>query len=469
MKTPLGRRPRIVLVDDDPGLLRLITIRLRSEGFEVAACENASQALTTVPRFLPDVLVTDLRMKDKDGIMLLKELQGRYPALPVILLTAHGTIPDAVTATKSGAFAFLTKPVEKDQLLEQIGAALKVSGFASVTEDWRAGIITRNPVMEERLSQALMAAGSDAPLLISGQPGTGKAQLARAIHQASPRRGGRFLTLACVTATQESLQAALEGRGEPDDPPRPDDAPAGTVLLDEVGDLPPDLQITLNTLQDEQPIRIISSTARNLPDLIQRGRFREDLYYRLSVSRIDLPPLSQRRDDVPLLAAHFMDELARTSGKRHVLAPEAVELLMVGEWPGNVRQLADPPAACRLARDRPGHQRRARAARARHRHGAAGLDFRRGAGRVHAELPGAAPADHARQRDAGGQACGQEPDGFLQAARPARAAVGRVQDPVDKKGTRPFSQSFIRRPLPSRRSFILCACGLAKLHAPVSL
>jgi two-component system response regulator GlrR len=339
VKTPLGRRPRIVLVDDDPGLLRLITIRLRSEGFEVAACENASQALTTVPRFLPDVLVTDLRMKDKDGIMLLKELQGRYPALPVILLTAHGTIPDAVTATKSGAFAFLTKPVEKEQLLEQIAGALKISGFASVTEDWRAGIITRNPVMEERLSQALMAASSDAPLLITGQPGTGKAQLARAVHQASPRRGASFLTLACVTATQDSLKAYLEGREDPSEPAKPD-ATAGTVLLDEVGDLPPDLQITLNTLQDEKPVRIISSTARNLPDLISKGRFREDLYYRLSVSRIVLPPLSQRRDDVPILAAHFMDELARQTGTRHVLAPEAVELLMVGEWPGNVRQLA---------------------------------------------------------------------------------------------------------------------------------
>ena len=339
MKTPLGRRPRIVLVDDDPGLLRLITIRLRSEGFEVAACENAAQALTTVPRFLPDVLVTDLRMKDKDGIMLLKELQGRYPALPVILLTAHGTIPDAVTATKSGAFAFLTKPVEKEQLLEQIAAALKISGFASVTEDWRAGIITRNPVMEERLSQALMAASSDAPLLITGQPGTGKAQLARAVHQASPRRGATFQTFSCVTATQESLKTILEGRDDPAAPARPD-AAAGTVLLDEVGDLAPELQITLNSLQDEEPVRIISSTARNLPDLIKVGRFREDLYYRLSVSRIDLPPLSQRRDDVPILAAHFMDELARQSGTRHVLAPEAVELLMVGEWPGNVRQLA---------------------------------------------------------------------------------------------------------------------------------
>jgi DNA-binding response OmpR family regulator len=148
---------------------------------------------------------------DKDGIGLLKELQGRYPALPVILLTAHGTIPDAVTATKSGAFAFLTKPVEKDQLLEQIEAALKVSGFAGVTEDWRAGIITRNPVMEERLSQALMAAGSDAPLLITGAPGTGKARL-RTL--STRRRAARRATRPCLRDTTIESPGCLLGRRE---------------------------------------------------------------------------------------------------------------------------------------------------------------------------------------------------------------------------------------------------------------
>ena len=199
------------------------------------------------------------------------------------------------------------------------------------------------------------------------------------------------------------MQSALEGRGEPSDPPRPADAPAGSVLLDEVGDLAPELQIALNSLQDNEPVRIISTTARNLPELIQRGRFREDLYYRLSVSRIDLPPLSQRRDDMPLLAAHFMDEQARNQRHAHVLAPEALELLMVGEWPGNVRQLADAAAARRLARDRSGDQRRARAAGTRHRHRAAGLDLRRGARRIHAQLPRAAAADHPRQRHPGRQ------------------------------------------------------------------
>lgn len=329
MNSWLGRRPRVILVDDDPGLLRLLTLRLKSEGYDVAASESAAQALTAIPRFQPDVVVTDLRMADVDGIGLLRELQRQYPALPVILMTAHGTIPDAVEATKSGAFAFLTKPVDKDQLLEQLQKALKVSGFYLAQEDWRDGIITRNPLMEDRLSKALQAAATDVPVLLSGQPGTGKEPLARAIHKASARRDQPFLNLACTSISGEDVAALLEEA-------------AGTLYLDEIADL--DLQVqtslerVIGTSVTTPRARLIASSARDLSGAIAKGFFRENLYYRLGVVQIDLPPLSQRREDIPLLASHFLAELAKNSD-RQVFAPEAVELMMAAEWPGNGSQL----------------------------------------------------------------------------------------------------------------------------------
>ncbi|HET6592610.1 MAG TPA: response regulator [Xanthomonadales bacterium] len=329
MNPPLGRRPRVILVDDDPGLLRLLTLRLKSEGYDVAASENATQAQTAIPRFQPDVVVTDLRMADVDGIGLLRELQRRYPALPVILMTAHGTIPDAVEATKSGAFAFLTKPVDKDQLLEQLQKALKVSGFAQAHEDWRDGIITRSPIMEDRLSKALQAASTDAPVLLSGQPGTGKEPLARAIHKASARRDQPFMSLACTSVAGEDLAALLTES-------------TGTLYLDEIADLDLQAQSSLAKLLESRSSgagpRLVAASARDLSGAIAKGFFRENLYYRLGVVQIDLPPLAQRREDIPLLAAHFLAELARTD-ERHVFAPEAVELLMSAEWPGNGPQL----------------------------------------------------------------------------------------------------------------------------------
>jgi two-component system response regulator GlrR len=327
MRGDLGRRPRLVLVDDDPGLLRLLTIRLKSEGFEVAACESAQQAYTSIPRFQPDVVVTDLRMADVDGIGLLRELQKRYPALPVILLTAHGTIPDAVEATKSGAFAFLTKPVDKDALLEQLDKALKVSGFAQAKESWREGIVTRNPTMEDRLTRAQQAAAADTPVLVSGQPGTGKEMIARAIHRASRRESQPFTIVACTSVTGDELADLLND-------------PAGTVYFDEVADLDHLEQARLEQLLEPGPPRprIISSTARDLAGARAKGHFREQLFYRLSVVQIDLPPLAKRREDIPLLAAHFLAELSE-AGPRHVLAPEALELLMGAEWPGNAAQL----------------------------------------------------------------------------------------------------------------------------------
>jgi two-component system response regulator GlrR len=328
MRGDLGRRPRLVLVDDDPGLLRLLTIRLKSEGFEVAACESAQQAFTSIPRFQPDVVVTDLRMADVDGIGLLRELQRRYPALPVILLTAHGTIPDAVEATKSGAFAFLTKPVDKDQLLEQLDKALKVSGFAQTQDRWREGIISRNAAMEDRLSRAQQAAAADTPVLLTGQPGTGKELFARAIHRASRRADQPFAIVACTSVTGDDLAELLN-------------EPAGTVYFDEIADLAQSEQARLEALLEPGPPRprIISSSARDLAGARAKGHFREQLFYRLSVVQIDLPPLSKRREDIPLLAAHFLAELTEAGGLRHVLAPEALELLMGAEWPGNAAQL----------------------------------------------------------------------------------------------------------------------------------
>lgn len=335
MTMDLGRRPRVVLVDDDPGLLRLLTIRLKSEGYEVAACESASQALTSIPRFRPDVVVTDLRMSDVDGIGLLRELQRRYPALPVVLLTAHGTIPDAVEATKSGAFAFLTKPIDKDQLLEQLQKALQVSGFAGARDDWRAGIVTRNAGMEDRLTRALQAAGADVPILLSGQPGTGKRLLGQAIHRASPHRSGAYRVVRCASLADEEVAQLLEAEWA-------HGMTTGTVtlFLDEIADFGLEQQSALLRQLDlgAGRGRLISSTARDLGSAVAKGFFREDLYYRLGVVRIDLPALGQRREDIPLLAAHFLSELTE-GGAPHVLAPEAVELLMGAEWPGNITQL----------------------------------------------------------------------------------------------------------------------------------
>ncbi len=350
------RRAKILAVDDDPGLLRLLTIRLRSEDYEVEAVASAADALAAVGRFRPDLVITDLRMDQMDGIGLLKELQVRYPGLKVILLTAHGTIPDAVRATQSGAFSFMTKPVEKQQLLEQVQKALKISGFPRVDEQWRAEIVTRSPLMEQKLSQANMAAGTDARILITGDSGVGKKLLARAIHRASARADGPFIVLSCVEGADSDLETDLFGShaGEADGTQRGllQAAAGGTVVLEEVSELPLPLQAKLaRALQENlvrpagteltEPVnaRLIATTRRDLASLMSQGRFREDLYYRLNVVHIDVPPLARRREDIPLLVAHFLEQIAQESGLRKAYAPEAVEFLATVEWPGNVRQL----------------------------------------------------------------------------------------------------------------------------------
>jgi two-component system response regulator GlrR len=327
------QRGRVLLVDDDPGLLRLLSIRLNAEGYEIVAVESAAEALAALPRFRPDLVITDLRMENMDGIGLLKELQRQRPGLCVLLLTAHGTIPDAVEATQNGAFGFLTKPIDKDQLLDYVQRAMKVSGLPETVEDWSTDIVTRSPIMEACLQQARMVADTDTRVLLTGESGTGKELLAQAIHRASPRRDRPFVALNCSAMPENLLESELFGheKGAFTGAHRSHKglfqaADGGTLLLDEIGDMPMRLQIKLlRVLQEEQvrpvgatepvPIdtRVISATHQNLDELMMARSFREDLFYRLNVVSIQLPPLRKRREDIPLLVEHFLVQIADAS------------------------------------------------------------------------------------------------------------------------------------------------------------
>ena len=355
-----GQRGRILLVDDDPGLLRLMSIRLRAENYIVEAVESAMAALAVLGRFQPDLVISDLRMDKMDGIGLLQELQQRSPGLNVLIMTAHGTIPDAVEATKSGAFGFLTKPIEKDELLAHVEKALRVSGTSAGTEEWAAEIITRNAQMRDRLTQARMVAETDARVLITGESGTGKELLARAIHRASPRTEKPFVAINCSAMAENLLESELFGHikgaftgATAEHKGLFQAANNGTLLLDEIGDMPMRLQVKLlRVLQENQirpvgstrsipvNVRVLSATHRDLRDLMSKGQFREDLYYRLNVVNIEMPALDARREDIPLLVSHFLRLLSDQNPQdRKVYAPEALELLVMAEWPGNIRQL----------------------------------------------------------------------------------------------------------------------------------
>ena len=361
MVTPSAQpKGKILLVDDDPGLLRLLSIRLRAEGYDVEAVESAHKALATLNRFTPDLVITDLRMDKMDGIGLLKELQTRSPGLRVVIITAHGTIPDAVVATQSGAFGFLTKPIDKDELMVTVEKALRVSGSTDVEEGWASEIITRNQGMKEVLQQAKMVAATDARVLITGESGTGKELLAKAIHNASPRHHQPFTAINCSAMAENLLESELFGheKGAFTGATRQHKglfqaAEGGTLLLDEIGDMPMRLQVKLlRVLQENQvrpvgstealdvDVRVISATHRDLQTMLNEDHFREDLYYRLNVVNIRLPTLDERREDIPLLVANFLQIIAREAGQeRKVYAPEAVEMLVTAEWPGNIRQL----------------------------------------------------------------------------------------------------------------------------------
>lgn len=361
------RKPaRLLLVDDDPGLLKLLGMRLVSEGYSVLTAESGPEALRTLSRDKVDLVVSDLRMDEMDGLQLFSEIQKVQPGMPVIILTAHGSIPDAVAATQQGVFSFLTKPVDKDALYKAIDDALEQSA-PTTDERWRQAIVTRSPLMERLLEQAGMVAQSDVSVLINGQSGTGKEIVAQAIHNASPRRDKPFVAINCGALPEQLLESELFGHARGAFTGAVSNreglfqaAEGGTLFLDEIGDMPVALQVKLLRVLQERKVRplgsnrdididvrIISATHRDLPKAMARGEFREDLFYRLNVVNLKIPPLAERSEDIPLLANHLL----RQSADRHkpfvrAFSTDAMKRLMAAKWPGNVRQLVNVIEQC---------------------------------------------------------------------------------------------------------------------------
>ena len=353
----------LLVVDDDPDLLKLISLRLTSAGYRVRSAGSGEAALAAIAVTRPAVVITDLKMPGIDGLQLFEAIHRQHPAMPVIILTAHGTIPDAVSATLRGVFGFLTKPFDSQELMQKVAAAVSISGddpSAASDDDWRSGIITRSPVMEDLLRQAKLVADSDAAVLITGESGTGKELLAQAIHRASRRAARPFVAVNCGAIPGELLESELFGhaRGAFTGAVQAHKglfqaADGGTLLLDEIGDMPLPLQVKLlRVLQQSEVrpvgstqaipvnVRVISATHRDLEAQRAAGLFREDLYYRLNVVSLRLPPLAERREDIPMLAAHFLRRLAERYRKAvPSLAPDAMQALVAAPWPGNVRQL----------------------------------------------------------------------------------------------------------------------------------
>ncbi len=369
----------ILVVDDDEDILRLLVMRLRAKGFRISAVGSAEEALACIAVDPPRVVVSDVRLPGRDGLALFEEIRATRPSLPVILLTAHGTIPDAVNATSRGVFGYLTKPFDSQTLLGKIDQALLLSapelaGEAQVsqpggqsTDAWLEGIVFRSSQMAELMAEARMVAASDASVLIRGESGTGKEVLARAIHRASPRAKGPFIAINCGAIPEQLLESELFGHVKGAFTGAGNNrvglvqaANGGTLFLDEIGDMPLSLQVKLLRVLQERvvrpvgttraeavDVRLLSATHRDLDAAMAQGQFREDLYYRLDVVSLTLPRLDERREDVPLLAAYFVQQVASKYGKPMTgFAPEALEALATAAWPGNVRQLYNVVEQC---------------------------------------------------------------------------------------------------------------------------
>jgi DNA-binding NtrC family response regulator len=359
-------RPHVLFVDDEEALRTLMAERLRERGFEVAEAQNGERALDLLEQFAFDVVITDLRMPGIDGGRVVESARSRYPGIIGIVITGYGTVRDAVEAIKRGASDFIAKPFQFDELMHVLQKALEQQRLTKENAYLRSqleeryqfgGILGRSRPMQSLFQLLETVARTSSTILVTGETGTGKEVVARAIHHNSARRANRFVALNCSAIPETLLEAELfghvrgaftgatstrEGRFE--------QAHKGTLFLDEIGSTSQTLQVKLlRALQEREfervgdnqtikvDVRVIAATNSDLTRMVATGTFRDDLFYRLNVIPIQLPPLRERRDDIPLLVKHFLTKFSGTTAVH--MSQSAMRVLMAYHWPGNVRQL----------------------------------------------------------------------------------------------------------------------------------
>ncbi len=357
---------RILVIDDDVNLCKIITHQLQSDGNEVTSANSGEAGLAAFRKDYFDVVLSDLQMPDMNGMEVLKKIREKDPTVLVIIITAYGSIESAVSACKFGANDYLTKPFSKEQLLFTIEKALKLRKLQEENRQYRQelekryrpdGLVAQSPSMQKLMQMVYQVADSDATVLILGESGTGKELIARAIHYNSRRKDKPLITVNCPSIPENLLESELFGHVKgaftgalKDRKGKFELADGGTIFLDEIGDLPASLQAKLlrvlqemefERLGSSRPIkvdvRVIAATNKNLSEQVREGNFREDLFYRLSVVPVQLPPLRERKEEIPRLVQLFIDRYGR--GQQFHVTPEALTALQKHDWPGNIREL----------------------------------------------------------------------------------------------------------------------------------
>jgi two-component system, NtrC family, response regulator HydG len=365
------KKTRILVVDDELTARQGLSRLLQQEGYQVDMAADGEEALAAVSDAPPALIISDLKMPKMDGMELLKQLRERGLEIPTVVATAFGEVSTAVAAMRAGAEDYLTKPIDFDALLLVVERTLAREELKSEAENLRRqlrardkdgleGLLGTSPAMQRVYQMVRQVAGARATVLITGESGTGKGEVARAVHALSPRKDGPFVSLHCAALAESLLESELFGHekgsftgADKKRVGRFEQADGGTLFLDEIGEIPPATQIKLLRVLQERcfervggnetlkvDVRVVAATNKNLAEEVREKRFREDLYYRLNVVHIDMPPLRQRGNDIVLLAEHFLRRFARESNRRiDGFDDEARAKLVAHRWPGNVREL----------------------------------------------------------------------------------------------------------------------------------